>query len=346
MTAFPGTAEIRYYLKVTVNRKEFYRENPRHVFDFTFLPVEPPRQTQLQQAEVYARRRHDFALGKETRRSLLDTLKGRSGKSPAEPEGTPPCVIVDARLPNPPILTCNRDVPMRIIIKRQANSPHAIYLHSISIILSGHTRIRAQDVLHEAVQTWVLFTRTNIHMMLFPESTSSGGKKGLAASMGEGAEEEMQLDLAAVGWELSKRRLPNSVAPSFDTCNIRRLYELDVEVGIGWGDQASSARNVSASQLCSSRYRRRLTQATSSTFSYHSNTTSKYTQASYPHQKSSREASAAHRPAHHVHRGRSSNLPKLDRRTYRPRPSPSSLAARGRRSRRTKTHHRRPMRMC
>jgi len=31
LTAFPGLAEIRYYLKVTVNRKEFYKENPRVV---------------------------------------------------------------------------------------------------------------------------------------------------------------------------------------------------------------------------------------------------------------------------------------------------------------------------
>ena len=31
LTTFPGLAEIRYFLKVTVNRKEFYKENPRVV---------------------------------------------------------------------------------------------------------------------------------------------------------------------------------------------------------------------------------------------------------------------------------------------------------------------------
>lgn len=28
---FPGVASIRYYVKCTVNRKEFYKENPRIV---------------------------------------------------------------------------------------------------------------------------------------------------------------------------------------------------------------------------------------------------------------------------------------------------------------------------
>jgi len=31
LTSFPGLAEIQYYLKVTVNRREFYKENVRCV---------------------------------------------------------------------------------------------------------------------------------------------------------------------------------------------------------------------------------------------------------------------------------------------------------------------------
>jgi hypothetical protein len=29
--------------------------------------------------------------------------------------------------------------------------------------------------------------------------------------------------------------LPNTVAPSFDTCNLTRKYELEVRVGLGYG---------------------------------------------------------------------------------------------------------------
>lgn len=31
LTTFPGVAEIRYYIKCTVRRREFYKENPREV---------------------------------------------------------------------------------------------------------------------------------------------------------------------------------------------------------------------------------------------------------------------------------------------------------------------------
>ena len=249
MTAFPGMADIRYYIKVTVNRKEFYKENPRHVHNFNLLPIEPPRPRQPQQAETYARRRHDFAAGKETRRSLLDSLRGRPAKPIAAFGGTPPCISVDARLPNPPIITCNKDVPIRILIKRLNQSRNALYLHSLQIALAGHTRIRAQSILHDEVQTWILFTRTNIGTLLLPESSErSEGKKGLAASMRQGAaeEEEVLLDLASAGWELSKQKLPNSVPPTFETCNIGRTYNLHVQIGVGWGDRTSSVRNVSS----------------------------------------------------------------------------------------------------
>jgi len=245
-------ADIRYYVKVTVNRKEFYKENPRHVHNFNFLPIEPPRPAQRHQAETYARRRHDFAAGKQTRRSLLDSIRGRSAKPTAVPDGTPPCITVDARLPNPAIITCNRDVPLRIFVKRLTLSPHALYLHSLQITLAGHTHVRAQEVLHEVVQTWVLFSRANIGSLILPASKSEG-KKGLAASMREGTEEEVLLDLALIGWEPNKRMLPNSVAPTFETCNIRRTYDLDVEIGIGWGDRASTARNVRKTPLICAR---------------------------------------------------------------------------------------------
>ena len=31
LSGFPGEAEIRYYVKVTVNRPQFFKENPRAV---------------------------------------------------------------------------------------------------------------------------------------------------------------------------------------------------------------------------------------------------------------------------------------------------------------------------
>src|SRR5947208_10264715 len=59
LSGFPGEAEIRYYVKVTVNRPQFFKENPRAIGNFTLLPIEPPRPKQAD-GEAYARRQHQF----------------------------------------------------------------------------------------------------------------------------------------------------------------------------------------------------------------------------------------------------------------------------------------------
>ena len=42
------------------------------------------------------------------------------------------------------------------------------------------------------------------------------------------------LEIDANLW--SQQPLPNTVTPSFDTCNISRTYALDVKVGLSWGE--------------------------------------------------------------------------------------------------------------
>lgn len=36
------------------------------------------------------------------------------------------------------------------------------------------------------------------------------------------------------------RPLPNTVAPSFETCNISRYYELDVRIGLAYGSPSNT----------------------------------------------------------------------------------------------------------
>lgn len=43
VTGFPGEAEVRYYVKVTVQRPSLFKENRRAAIGFKFLPIEPPR---------------------------------------------------------------------------------------------------------------------------------------------------------------------------------------------------------------------------------------------------------------------------------------------------------------
>ena len=278
-----GAAEIRYYLKVTVSMKAFYKENLRYVYHINFLPIEPPRPTGGVQAETYARRRHDFSAGKQPRRSLLDSIRGTpSGTAgPSQSTTLPPSIMVDARLPNPPIVTCNQEIPLRIIIKLLQPTAHPIFLHSLHITLTGKTRVRAQQVVRVVTNDWVLFSRQGLAVPLAFR----------IARPDEGA----IVDLTAAGWQ--NQLLPNSVAPSFETCNIKRSYELDVHVGVGWGDRASAAKNVGLSFMVShpvSRPSWTFLQMEAfpndfpSTSSSPSNTTSRSTRASRPHPNSSR----------------------------------------------------------
>ena len=41
------------------------------------------------------------------------------------------------------------------------------------------------------------------------------------------------LDVDPMLWK--QRPLPNTVSPSFTTCNITRRYELEVKAGLSWG---------------------------------------------------------------------------------------------------------------
>jgi len=62
LTGFPGEAEIRYYIKATVQRPSIFKENRRAAIGFKFLPVEPPRPP-LTQNETFARRPYVFQSG-------------------------------------------------------------------------------------------------------------------------------------------------------------------------------------------------------------------------------------------------------------------------------------------
>ena len=55
------------------------------------------------------------------------------------------------------------------------------------------------------------------------------------------AKGEKVLEIDAKLW--NQRTLPNTVTPSFDTCNLSRTYNLDIKVGLSWGE--GKAINVS-----------------------------------------------------------------------------------------------------
>lgn len=226
LSGFPGEAEIKYYVKVTVNRPEFFKENPRAIANFTFLPIEPPRPAETD-GEAYARRQHQFlenaqsvAVGKK--KGFFDRKDSSSGLPPSSPmspisSGTPPRFIVDARLPNPANLTCNKDLPLRVLVKNMSERTKNVYLQMLQVELIGYTKIRAHEVHRTESNSWIIASFSNMAIPLGSPSDPV----------------ETEVPINPEYW--SGKPLPNTVAPTFQTCNIERTYELEVRVGLGYG---------------------------------------------------------------------------------------------------------------
>lgn len=223
LSGFPGEAEIKYYVKVTVNRPQFFKENPRATANFTFLPIEPPRQSA--DGEAYARRQHQFlenaqSVAASKKKSFFDR-KDSSSSIPASPtspsSGTPPRFTVDARLPNPAILTCNKDLPLRLLVKNMSERAKNVYLQMLQIELIGYTKVRSHEVQRTESNSWIVASFSNMNIPLGSPTDSVGTETPINPEY----------------W--SDKPLPNTVAPTFQTCNLSRFYELEVRVGLGYG---------------------------------------------------------------------------------------------------------------
>ncbi|KAH8599096.1 hypothetical protein B0O99DRAFT_505108 [Bisporella sp. PMI_857] len=211
LTGFPGEAEIRYYVKVTVQRPSLFKENRRSAIGFRFLPIEPPRPPPTTN-EAYARRQYAF-------QPIMGVSKksGMFSKKPATLSETPPKGEMEARLPSPAILTCNEPIPLRLIGRKTAESPEQVYLTTLQITLIGNTEVRAQEVVRRETSTWVLMSLGGLSIPIGKPSDALRTESVIDSSL----------------W--NQIPLPNTVAPSFTTCNLTRSYELEARVGLAFG---------------------------------------------------------------------------------------------------------------
>ncbi|KAI1650156.1 uncharacterized protein F4817DRAFT_328421 [Daldinia loculata] len=223
LTGFPQEAEIRYYIKVTIQRPGFFRENWRYQIGFKFLPVELPRPPKTDR-EAFARRPFTFRPRAPThqRRSLLG---GRSSTaSPLEdPNQMPPSIEMSARLPFPSILTCNEPLPLRLIARKlvPTTTPgQQVYLTALEIVLVGYTLVRAHQLENTERTSWVILSAPQVSppIALFNNPADFVGT---------------EFEVPPTLWK--DRRLPNTIAPSFRTCNLARRYEIEIKLTLSWG---------------------------------------------------------------------------------------------------------------
>ncbi|MCJ1331985.1 hypothetical protein MMC10_008677 [Thelotrema lepadinum] len=211
LSGFPSEAEIRYYLKVTAQRAAFYKENFRTEIDFNFLPVEPTR-IPANRRESYARRQHQFAPAPDNAQRIS------SFRKPSEaPTAPPPTINIDGRLPDPAIVTCNDTLPLRVLVKKLNETTEIVYLKTFQIVLIGYTKIRAHDLERTEKSSWVICSVANLQTPLGNSNTP--------------ANKDIELDSKM--W--SGRPLPNTICPTFETCNLSRHYELEISLGLVYG---------------------------------------------------------------------------------------------------------------
>ncbi|KAI1196886.1 hypothetical protein F5X97DRAFT_303785 [Nemania serpens] len=215
LTGFPQEAEVRYYIKVTVQRPGIFKENWRYELGFKFLPIEPPRPNSPRQ-EAFARRPFVFKprTPLSARRSFFGTKPTHTPNGMAQ---TPPSVEISARLPFPSILTCNQPIPLRLIAKKLLAPQEQVHLTALEIALVGYTHVRVANLEKVERTTWVVVSALNLSIALGSPTDPA----------------DTEFEVPSTLW--ASHRLPNTVAPSFRTCNLMRRYELEVKLSLSWG---------------------------------------------------------------------------------------------------------------
>lgn len=137
----------------------------------------------------------------------------------SDPNAEPLRLSVDARLPSPPLLTCNEPIPLRVLVQKLTDSSEDVTLQTIQIELIGYTHIRAHGLVRKESGSWVILSRSSLNMLIGRGEDPLGKEWTIDPSLWKGIP------------------LPNTVAPSFETCNISRNYEVEIRVGLQHGSK-------------------------------------------------------------------------------------------------------------
>ena len=250
------STDIRYFIKATVQRPGIFKGNWRNSYGFRFLPIEPLREPPSAR-EVFARRPFTFRERSEPTEappltlpkkkstffrnnssSALSLPDGQAGSlvslaSAAPPlplsplqrqaplntacrNGLAPSILLTALLPYKPILTCNEAVPLRITARKMEPSREDVFLTSLEIRLTGTTRVKSQDLEQTKMSKWMVASSPSLSIPVSEPDAPVGSEIILPSHL----------------W--CDKVLPDTVMPSFMTCNVSRSYQLEIRAGLTW----------------------------------------------------------------------------------------------------------------
>ncbi|KAF8254156.1 hypothetical protein K440DRAFT_532269 [Wilcoxina mikolae CBS 423.85] len=219
LSGIPGDiAWIKYFLKATSSRPQFYKANMRQHDPFVFLPIEPPRPPPTV-AETFARRKHEFITVPKTPASATKKTSFLSVFRKEVPSSSTPTIIpvrftIEARLPSPPILVPNDPLPLRLLLTKLDPFKEVIVMRTLQVTLLANTRITAHELYKDELTQYLLLSVADLHVPFGSED----------------APPNVTLEADPSLWR--DRAVPDSVSPSFTTCNIKRSYQLKIEIGL------------------------------------------------------------------------------------------------------------------
>jgi hypothetical protein len=206
----------RYFVKVTVNRPSLFSRNLRAIVPFVFCPIEPPRPPP-QHSQIFVRKKYTLAPSRQSTTDNAGFFGSLFGKPPRPQTGNGGTVAFEARLPNPAILVPTEPIPLTFLLKRDVGSQGVVYIRSVQIMLGITTYIAAQGFRRELGYLLPVFNAGNLNLSL------------------PAADTEITInpaDLLQSGHGTKGLTLPDTVPPSFRTCNIARKYTLVLQMGV------------------------------------------------------------------------------------------------------------------
>jgi hypothetical protein len=210
---------MRYFVKVTVNRPSLFSRNLRNIVPFVFCPIEPPRPPPKNN-QIFVRKKHTLAAPTKNAESGFFGALFRKSSNVTGNSGT---VAFEARLPNPTIIVPTEPIPLTFILKRDKGSQGIVYIRSVQVMLGITTYIAAQGFRRELGYLLPILGFENLNITLPPQ------------------ENEIVIDPAQLlqeGHSSKKLALPDTIPPSFRTCNIAREYTLVLQMGVSASSSA------------------------------------------------------------------------------------------------------------
>ncbi|KAL4921176.1 hypothetical protein BDW62DRAFT_175087 [Aspergillus aurantiobrunneus] len=215
-------AEIKYVLEATIRQDDLIRGTRRATKDINLDYTPTTLRIPSQQTQTVTKR--------ITCRAIPETARPQSQSQSQSQSPSEILLTVNAKLHNGSILSLGQPIPLAVEITSSNTNTNRttttnITLHDFQSMLLETTKLRAPGAVHSSTRSWVVQTMANLRHP-FVRDTSHHEHSSVTV---------YKLDNSL--W--SRHYVPLSLAPTFETCNIARAYELEVRLGIGIGGCAT-----------------------------------------------------------------------------------------------------------